>query len=445
MNIARWSQKPLSLTCAAVFGAVCLFATPATAAPPTQILQQGRLLDESGEPKSGMVDMQFTIYNAETAGEILWQDEIRVELDDNGFYTVSLGEQGSPLNAAVFAADQTWIGVALDGEDELTPRFQFHSVPYALTSDLAIRALVADQVAAGAVTREALAEDVFEQTAAAVSCAPGQVPVSSSTGWECGELSGGLTLAQVRDALGSTLGDLSCAPNQIPSYDGSQWTCAWQMSYTAGDHLTLNGNTFSVDTTNLDAASLGGTPANAYLTQAQAQASYLPLSGGTLQGDLRVREFEIVKAPDNSVSSGYIERDTTRLVIRNQRRRETVPIPSERLHDLCHDGCTYTISMRYWGNSNVELGSRGPYVFSYDEPSGRWRDSRNANGVAGAGSADHVINAGDWGCCYFTEGEYIAGVAQGDSTREMHLLNYSSTTCPLNSNSSLECILTFSD
>lgn len=455
MNLPPLRTSLRRLGLALAMSATTLLAAPAFAQAPTTLLQQGRLLNDDGEPVNGLVEMQFTIYSSASGGEVLWQDEISVQLDDSGFYSVALGNQGSPLDAAIFADGETWITVAIDGGEELSPRLKLHSVPYALNSAVAVRAAVADQVAAGAVTRESLSEDVFDQTAAAVSCAPGQVAVASSSGWECGDLSGGLTMSQVRDALGQTLGDLSCSPSQTILFDGSAWTCADPVSYQAGAHLALNGTTFSVDTSELDAASLGGTDASGYLTasqvdstylsQADAATTYLPLSGGTLTGDLTVREFEVVKDPSNAVTTGYRERTTTRMVIRNQRRRETVAIPADRLHDLCHDGCTYTIAMRYWNNDNVELGSRGPYAFSYDEPSGRWRDSRNVSGVSGSGGSAHVMDVGGWNCCYFTEQQYIAGAGQGDSSRELHLLNYSSSTCPLNSSSSLECILTFYD
>ncbi|TXD35170.1 hypothetical protein FRC98_17010 [Lujinxingia vulgaris] len=447
-------KTSLRLFCLALaMGATTLLATPAFAQAPTTLMQQGRLLTDDGAPMIGLIDMQFTIYSAESGGEVLWQDQVEVQLDDSGFYSVALGDQGSPLDAAIFADGEAYIAVAIDGGEELSPRFKLHSVPFALNSAVAARAAVADQVLAGSITRESLSEDVFDQTAAAVSCAPGQVAVASSTGWECGDLSGGLTMTQVRDALGQTLGDLSCSPSQTILFDGSAWTCTAPVSYQAGAHLALNGNTFSVDTSNLDAASLGGTDASGYLTasqvdstylsQADAASDYLALSGGTMAGDLTVREFEIVKETDNSVSTGFRERNTTRMVIRNKRRRETVAIPSDRLDAMCNDGCTYTIAMRYWRNENVELLSRGPFMFSYDQATGRWRDSRDANAISGNSSTNHVINLS--GCCYLTDGEYVAGANQGDSTREMHVLNNNDSSCPLSDASSLECIVTFYD
>ncbi|TXD35290.1 hypothetical protein FRC96_11485 [Lujinxingia vulgaris] len=446
----RTSLRLLGLALA--MSATSLLAAPAFAQAPTTLMQQGRLLSDDGEPMIGLIDMQFTIYSAESGGEVLWQDQVEVQLDASGFYSVALGDQGSPLDASIFAGGEAYVAIAIDGGEELSPRFKLHSVPYALNSAVAARAAVADQVAAGAVTRESLSEDVFDQTAAAVSCAPGQVAVASSSGWECGDLSGGLTMSQVRDALGQTLGDLSCSPSQTILFDGSAWTCADPVSYQAGAHLALNGTTFSVDTSELDAASLGGTDASGYLTasevdstylsQADAASDYLALSGGTMSGDLVVRDFEVVKETDNSVSTGFVERTTTRMVIRNKRRRETVAIPRDRLHEICSDGCTYRIAGRFWNSQDqVEHLSAGPFHFSYDEPSGRWRDSRNAWNIAGNGSNSHVYNRSD--CCYFTEQEYIAGSGQGDSSRDMYLLNNAASSCPNNANSALECILIF--
>ncbi|RDV36284.1 hypothetical protein DV096_19735 [Bradymonadaceae bacterium TMQ3] len=452
MNLPPLRISLRLLALALAMGATTLLTTPAFAQAPTTLMQQGRLLTDDGEPMIGLVAMQFTIYSAESGGEVLWQDEVEVQLDDSGFYSVALGDQGSPLDASIVAGGEAYIAVAIDGGSELSPRFKLHSVPYALSSSFAGRAAVADQVAAGSVTRESLSEDVFEQTAAAVSCAPGQVAVASSSGWECGDLSGGLTISQVRDALGQTLGDLSCSPSQTILFDGTSWICAAPVSYQAGAHLALNGTTFSVDTSNLDAASLGGTDASGYLTasqvdstylsQADAANDYLALSGGTMSGDLVVRDFEVVKETNNSVSTGFVERSTSRMVIRNKRRRETVLIPRNRLHELCSDGCTYTIAGRFWNSHDqVEHLSAGPFHFSYDAPSGRWRDSRNTWNISGNNSVSHVYNRSD--CCYFTEQAYVAGAGQGDSTRDMYLLNNSASSCPNNASSALECILIF--
>jgi len=278
--------------------------------------------------------------------------------------------------------------------------------------------------------------------------------VASSSGWECGDLSGGLTITQVRDALGQTIGDLGCSASQTLLYDGSAWTCAAPVSYQAGAHLALNGNTFSVDTSNLDAASLGGTDASGYLTasevdstylsQADAANDYLALAGGTMSGDLVVQEYVISKDITNVVTTGYRERNTTRLVVENARKRETVAIPADRLHELCHDGCSYTISIVLPGRTDGEIEPRGPFTLSYNQNNGIWRDSFDVHGVAGDGAHNHVFNYRD--CCLLTEAEYNAGVGQGDSTVELHLLNNAgSSGCYWGSGSNMQCQMTFND
>ena len=402
MNRIEYLWKSTFVGSLVLLASISLFALPAVAQAPPQLLQQGRLLDDAGEPMTGDVVMEFSIYDAPSEGATLWQSEFTVSVDETGFYSAVLGAHGTPLTADVFSQAQTWIGIAVDGGEELSPRFQLQSVPYSLSSARSERAAVADQVADGAITRDALASDVLDDTLAAISCAPGEVPISSASGWDCGNIEG-LTLAEVEEAVGTSLGSLNCGAGEIVRFDGSQWGCE------LGSDI------------------------------------YLETSGGTMHGDLVVQEFEILKLPDNSVETRYRERKTTRLVVRNQRRRETVMIPRERLDEICGDGCTYTIAMRYWRNENVELGSRGPHAFSYDGETGRWRNSNNNSGVSGDGSLNHVQNVGGWNCCYFTEAEYIAGSNQGDTTRDMFLLNNSSSTCPLNDTSSLECILTFYD
>lgn len=64
---------------------------------PPSINFQGKLLDETQAPKSGLMEMQFSIYDAVTAGNLIWE-EVYTIADGNaidvkdGIFNVKLGE-----------------------------------------------------------------------------------------------------------------------------------------------------------------------------------------------------------------------------------------------------------------------------------------------------------------------------------------------------------------
>ena len=53
---------------------------------------QGILLDSEGEPVTATVDVEFTIWDAQTGGADLWHEQRPVTPDSNGVFNVFLGE-----------------------------------------------------------------------------------------------------------------------------------------------------------------------------------------------------------------------------------------------------------------------------------------------------------------------------------------------------------------
>lgn len=71
--------------------------------PPTTIDYQGRLLNASGGPLTGAggpgtsgtaanYQINFRIWNAQSAGNIIWAEKQIVTVTDEGFFSVRLGE-----------------------------------------------------------------------------------------------------------------------------------------------------------------------------------------------------------------------------------------------------------------------------------------------------------------------------------------------------------------
>ncbi|MBD3368272.1 MAG: hypothetical protein GF405_08925 [Candidatus Eisenbacteria bacterium] len=120
--------------------AVLAAAAVALAAPPATMSYQGVLRDDLGNVvPDGTYQMEFTIYDSETAGNTLWAGSKHVAVTD-GIFDVILGSD-TPLDIPFDA--RYWLGIAVEGEPELTPRVELTAAPYAR------RAAVADSIEGG--------------------------------------------------------------------------------------------------------------------------------------------------------------------------------------------------------------------------------------------------------------------------------------------------------
>src|SRR5271154_6858169 len=76
-------------------GAAVLLATlsagSAMASVPQLLTEQGQLLDSSGNPVAGSIQISFAIYDTPTGGTALWSEAQTVTLDE-GFFSAILGE-----------------------------------------------------------------------------------------------------------------------------------------------------------------------------------------------------------------------------------------------------------------------------------------------------------------------------------------------------------------
>jgi hypothetical protein len=97
---------------------------------PQLINYQGELSNTSGTPVNGDVSITFTIYNAATAGDVLWSETQTVSVSD-GVFNVLLGSQ-TPFPADMFAGDERYLGVQVGVDLEMAPRQQLASVPFAM-------------------------------------------------------------------------------------------------------------------------------------------------------------------------------------------------------------------------------------------------------------------------------------------------------------------------
>lgn len=125
----------------------------ATANPPGKLTYQGFLTDGTGVPLGNTTPINtnviFRIYDAATAGNLLWAS-VQVVTIDKGHFSVLLGE-GAANGGEPFNADLTSVFTGATASDRflqltvgatvITPRIQFLPAPYAL---LAYKAMTVD-------------------------------------------------------------------------------------------------------------------------------------------------------------------------------------------------------------------------------------------------------------------------------------------------------------
>ena len=102
---------------------------------PQVINYQGKLTDSEGELVSGVVSIQFSMYNAATGGTSLWTETQSCTLT-SGLFNVLLGSV-NPIPASVFDGGDRWLGITVGTDSEMTPRQKVASVGYACLAEKA--------------------------------------------------------------------------------------------------------------------------------------------------------------------------------------------------------------------------------------------------------------------------------------------------------------------
>ena len=118
------------------------------------IAYQGRLADSSGNPLTSTLNMSFRLYNAATGGAALWTEQWTgpngVKVSD-GLFNVMLGSLTPIPQNVITGNSNLFLGITVGTDDEMAPRVQLGSVPFA------VQAL---SVPDGSITAAKLAPDV---------------------------------------------------------------------------------------------------------------------------------------------------------------------------------------------------------------------------------------------------------------------------------------------
>jgi hypothetical protein len=130
----------LALLWPASIALLMMAASPIAAQVPQDTTFTGRLVNDSGSPIAGPVDLELRVFDSETSGTQLFREEhLGVPIDSDGGFAVQLGLGTSPsgsFDADLFSDVNRWLEV-LVGTEVLTPRQIVGSVPWALVAERA--------------------------------------------------------------------------------------------------------------------------------------------------------------------------------------------------------------------------------------------------------------------------------------------------------------------
>ncbi len=113
---------------------------------PETLPYQGRIIDADAKPLVGPHNVTFVIYQNTTLYDSLWYETHACTFDSveaNGLYTVMLGSI-TPFPDTLDFSEGYWLAISVDGDDEMTPRYQLGTSPYAMRAKFANDAISAD-------------------------------------------------------------------------------------------------------------------------------------------------------------------------------------------------------------------------------------------------------------------------------------------------------------
>ncbi len=125
---------------------------------------QGRLANAEGTPLTGMYPMAFRLYSNSTGGAPLWEEQWTgsnsVQVSD-GLFNVMLGSLTPVPQNVITGNSNLWLGVTVGTDDEMAPRIQIGTLPFAVQAlTVPDGAITIEKIADGSVTTEKLTEGV---------------------------------------------------------------------------------------------------------------------------------------------------------------------------------------------------------------------------------------------------------------------------------------------
>ena len=116
-------------------GALPLRAPAAASTSTGTIAYQGRLADADGTPITDTVNMEFRLYDVASGGIFLWEElwtgSNSVQVSD-GLFNAMLGSLTPIPQSVITGHDSLFLGITVGTDDEMTPRVQLGTVPFAV-------------------------------------------------------------------------------------------------------------------------------------------------------------------------------------------------------------------------------------------------------------------------------------------------------------------------
>lgn len=258
-----------SLILAVLMASVLTLHVPGMAEVPQIISYQGILTDSDGNVIDGTRLVKFKIYDSSTGDNTLWETDFQIIEFDDGLFTVLLGSPPMPsLPEDLSDYPSLYLGVTVDVDEEISPLTQFTSVPFALRTQDADYAAVAET----AVRQRDLYHNILDINPGSITTvhfiawrdAPGVTLYLYGSGFQ------GVLAAHTHDGNNPHSHDFtgstnSASVNHNHSYSGSTATggAAHSHSGTTGNYNLSHSHGGSTESTNID-HSHGGTTNTAY-------------------------------------------------------------------------------------------------------------------------------------------------------------------------------------
>ena len=144
-----------------------------SAASTGTIAYQGRLADSSGNPLTSTLNMSFRLYSATTGGAPLWTEQWTgpngVKVSD-GLFNVMLGSLTPIPQSVITGNSNLFLGITVGTDDEMAPRVQLGSVPFAVQAlSVPDGSVTTAKIADGAITAAKLATSPVDEMAYTLS------------------------------------------------------------------------------------------------------------------------------------------------------------------------------------------------------------------------------------------------------------------------------------
>ena len=94
------------------------------------MVYDGFLTDLNDQPIEAVVNLRFALYELQEGGDALWSETLSDVGIRGGAFSVRLGS-GVPFAADLFKRENLYLGITIDGGEELSPRQRLGAVPYA--------------------------------------------------------------------------------------------------------------------------------------------------------------------------------------------------------------------------------------------------------------------------------------------------------------------------